>query len=69
MWGEESNTSDFTEVFGTGTFTFQAFDVGAFTVTPNAKYMGMGYTNIGYDLRRDIVEYKIPCPSFDNKAN
>ena len=65
-WGEASNTTDFTKPFGTGTFTFPACDVGSFTVTPNAEYMGLGFTNIGYDLMRDTVDYQIACPSFDN---
>ena len=65
-WGEAGNTADFTKPFGTGTFTFPACDVGAFTLTPNAEYMGKGFTSIGYDLSRDTVEYKIACPAFDN---
>jgi hypothetical protein len=68
-WGEGSNTSDFTKVFGTGTFTFPACDVGTFTVTPNAEYMALGFTDIGYDLQRDGVDYQVACPAFDNDAN
>jgi len=66
MWGEGSNTSDFTEEFGTATFTFPACDIGSFTMTPNAKFMGEGFTSIGYDLSRDILTYKVACPSLVN---
>ena len=65
-WGEAGNQTDFTKPFGTGTFTFPACDVGSFTMTPNAEYMGKGFTSIGYDLSRDTVEYKIACPSLIN---
>ena len=67
-WGEDLNQANFTIPFGTGTFTFPACDVGAFTLTPNAEYMGMGFTTIGYDLRRDTVDYQIACPAFNNEA-
>ena len=65
-WGEAANQSDFTEVFGTAIFNFPACDVGSFTMTPNAKYMGLGYSSIGYDLSRDITDSKIACPSLIN---
>lgn len=65
-WGEDSNQSDFTEEFGTATFNFPACDVGNFTMTPNAKYMGLGYTSIDYDLNREVTDYQIACPTFDN---
>ena len=67
-WGEDGNASDFTEVFGTATFNFPACDVGSFTMTPNAKYMGLGFGAIGYDLSRDVTQYKIACPTFDNTS-
>jgi hypothetical protein len=68
-WGESGNPADFTEVFGTGTFTFPACDTGSFTIMPNAEYVGLGFTSIGYDLSRDITEYKIACPTFINNPN
>jgi len=65
-WGETNNPAKFTEAFGTATFTFTACNAGSFTLTPNAKYMVLGFTSIGYDLRRDILNYKIACPTFIN---
>ncbi|MDX2418919.1 MAG: hypothetical protein QNK19_15790 [Xanthomonadales bacterium] len=65
-WGEDANQSDFTEVFGTAIFDFPACDVGSFVLTPNAKYMGLGYSTIGYDLSRDITASQIACPTMIN---
>ena len=57
------------EVFGTGTFTFTYCNAGHVSIVPNEKYMGLGYMSIDYVLQRDIVEYLIACPTFDNSAN
>ena len=65
-WGEEANQADFTIPFGTAVFNIPACDVGSFTLTPNATYMAEGFTEIGYDLSRDIMPYKIACPTFIN---
>ena len=63
-WGADFNPDDVnTEAFGTGTFTFPACDVGSVTITPNQKYADLGYTEISYDLSRDITDYKVACPS------
>ena len=69
LWGESANPADFTTVFGTGTFTFPACDVGSFTITPNQTYMDLGFTAIGYDLSRDLTVSKIACPTFVNNAD
>lgn len=68
-WGQDNSSADYTKPFGTGTFTFPACDVGSFTLTPNAEYMGKGFMSIGYDLSRDITVSKIACPTFVNNAN
>lgn len=31
--------------------------------------MGLGFTSIGYDLSRNILDYQIACPTFDNDAS
>jgi hypothetical protein len=54
------------EVFGTGRFTFPSCDAGQVEITPNAKYMGLGFTSMGYALRRDITVSRIACPTFIN---
>jgi hypothetical protein len=63
-WGADFNPADVAEEeFGTGTFTFPACDVGSFTITPNAKYAGLGFTAGGNVLSRDITTSLIACPS------
>jgi hypothetical protein len=68
-WGEDANQADFTDEFGTATFTFSACNSGSFTLTPNAEYMSQGFSSIGYELFRDITTYKIACPTFINNPN
>jgi len=69
-WGNDfdPNAVD-QEVFGTGTFTFTYCDAGHVAIVPNQKYMDAGYTSIDYVLQRDITEYQIACPNFNNAAN
>lgn len=63
-WGADFNPNDIDqEVFGTGSFTFPACDVGSVSITPNQKYMDLGYGEISYDLSRDISDYQVACPS------
>jgi hypothetical protein len=63
-WGTAFNPADVNqEEFGSGTFTFSACTAGKVSITPNAKYTGLGYGAIAYDLHRDITEYQIACPS------
>ena len=61
-WGDDFSLSEPTEVFGTGTFTFPDCSSGSFTLVPNATYVAEGFTDIGYDLQRDIVQSAIQCP-------
>jgi hypothetical protein len=69
MWGADFNPADgATTQWGTGTFTFPSCDVGTFSLTPNATYVAEGYTDLSYDLSRDITDYKIACPTFNNSA-
>ena len=68
-WGSVGNpTNPATVEWGTGTFTFTSCTSGTFTFTPNATYMALGFTEITYDLQRDIVEPGIACPSINNEA-
>jgi hypothetical protein len=58
-----------TEVaWGTGTFTFFDCGDGDFTLTPNAAMAAAGFTELAYDLTRDLLESGIQCPTFVNNA-
>jgi len=65
-WGQDNDPTSYTVPFGTGTFTFPSCDLGSFTITPNSEYMALGFTNIGYEINREITDYQIACPTFDN---
>ena len=68
-WGAAYNPDDgATTPWGTGEFTFPGCDVGTFSLTPNADYVTAGFTDLTYDLSRDITDYKIACPTFNNSA-
>lgn len=69
-WGAAFNPDDVDqEEFGSGSFTFTACNAGSVSITPNAKYAGLGYGAIAYDLFRDITDYQIACPTFINNAD
>jgi len=62
-WGAEFNPADVNRVpWGTGTFTFTSCEAGHVVFTPNAEMQAMGFTNLEYDLNRDILIYGIQCP-------
>jgi len=62
-WGAAFVPSDVNRVpWGTGTFTFTSCEAGHVAFTPNAQMQAMGFTNLEYDLNRDILIYGIPCP-------
>ena len=65
-WGQANDPTDYTVPFGTGTFTFPSCGSGAFTITPNAAFMALGFDSIGYPLNREITDYQIACPSMVN---
>ena len=68
-WGAAFDPADgATTQWGTGTFEFPSCDVGTFSLTPNATYVAEGFTDLTYDLSRDITVSKIACPTFSNSA-
>lgn len=67
LWGDAYVPTDgSTPQWGTGTFTFPSCAAGSFTLMPNETYMAEGFTDIGYDLNRDILTPGIACPTFAN---
>jgi hypothetical protein len=66
LWGDAYVPTDgSTPQWGTGTFTFPSCAAGSFTLMPNATYMAEGFTDIGYDLNRDLLATPgVACPTF-----
>jgi hypothetical protein len=63
MWGDDFNADDVTRTeWGTGTFTFTDCGSGSFSLMPNAAMMGMGFTELSYDLTRTLVS-GLECPT------
>jgi hypothetical protein len=68
-WGAAYKPADgSTPTWGTGTFTFTSCSSGSFTLTPNATYKAKGFTDLGYELFRDIAVPGIACPTFVNNT-
>jgi hypothetical protein len=67
-WGSSTNpTNPPTVEWGTGSFTFTSCTSGTFTFTPNATYADLGFTEISYDLERNI-EPGVACPTLNSEA-
>lgn len=63
MWGADFNPEDVDRTaWGTGTFTFTSCTAGHVSFAPNAEMQALGFTELEYDLNRDILAYGIPCP-------
>ena len=63
MWGADFNKDDVVRTaWGTGTFTFTSCEAGHVSFEPNAEMQALGFTNLEYDLNRDILIPGIPCP-------
>ena len=62
-WGTEFDPLEVNRVpWGTGTFTFTSCVAGHVSFAPNAEMQALGFTNLEYDLNRDILVYGIQCP-------
>lgn len=68
-WGDDFNSGDVNAVqFGTGKFTFPDCESGSVEITPDQAFMDAGFTVMGYDLSRDLLESQISCPTFNNNT-
>ena len=68
-WGSDFNKDDVNLVeFGTGTFTFPTCESGSVAIMPNQTFMDAGFSNMGYDLSRDLLESGVTCPTFNNNT-
>jgi len=62
-WGADFNPADVVRTaWGTGTFTFTSCEAGHVSFEPNAEMQALGFTNLEYDLNRDILIPGIQCP-------
>jgi hypothetical protein len=69
MWGDDFDPADgSTVVWGTGTFTFTGCTAGSISLMPNQDAKNMGYTDVSYDIQRDLLVPDIRCPSFSYHA-
>jgi mono/diheme cytochrome c family protein len=64
MWGAAFDPDDRTEVpWGTGTFSFTSCGAGHISLAPNEVMQTNGFTNLEYDIQRDILIPGIECPT------
>ena len=62
MWGPAFDPADLVETqWGTGRFTSSSCDSVRMVLTPNATFVGMGYSEIVANLVR-LTTSAIPCP-------
>ena len=65
MWGENFDPADLPSPrpsWGTGTFTFTSCGVGTMSLVPNAEMMARGFTDLAYDINRDLLVPAVTCP-------
>jgi hypothetical protein len=66
-WGAAYNPDDSEEIpWGTGTFTFTSCGAGHVALVPNEVMQNDGFTNLEYDINRDILIPGIECPTPTN---
>jgi hypothetical protein len=63
-WGADYNPDDSNEIpWGTGTFTFNSCGAGHIALAPNDVMLNNAFTNLEYDIKRDILIPGIECPT------
>jgi cytochrome c2 len=64
MWGADFDEADRNVVaWGTGEFTFPGCASGHVALTPGPEGTALGFTNLEYDLTRDLLISGIECPT------
>ena len=64
MWGADFDKDDVNrDPWGTGTFTFPSCSSASFTLTPGTDAQAAGFTELGYDLTRDLLAPGNACPT------
>jgi len=66
MWGADFNSGDvnLTE-WGTGSLVFNDCSNGSVSLMPNQAMIDEGFSNLEYDLTRDLLDSGIACPTPD----
>ena len=65
MWGADFDPADLADPrtpWGTGTFTFTSCGAGNVALVPNVEMQGRGFTDLSYDINRDILIPGVTCP-------
>ena len=64
MWGDAFDTDDLvTTQWGTGTFSFPSCTSGTVALMPSDEMEAMGFTELSYDLTRDLLISGVACPT------
>jgi cytochrome c2 len=64
MWGDDFDEADRNVMaWGTGVFTFPSCTSGHVALTPSQEGIALGFTNLEYDLSRDLLASGIECPT------
>ena len=69
-WGADYDPTAVSLVaWGTAEFMFTSCGEAMVSFVPNAEQVAAGYTEHGYDLKRDLTVPGISCPVMDNNPN
>jgi len=64
VWGASYDPDNLSVIpWGSGSLIFTSCTAGSLSLMPNQAMLGMGFTNLAYDLRRDLLESGISCPT------
>jgi cytochrome c553 len=63
-WGDDFDPAAVNLVpWGTGTFTFPGCSAGSVSLMPNGDMQAIGFTDLAYDLTRDLMVSGVACPT------
>jgi hypothetical protein len=64
VWGDAYNPDNLSVIpWGSGALIFSSCKSGALSLMPNEEMRGRGFTNLAYDIRRDLLDSGIACPT------